>query len=355
MADAFHLKFLLATFGGWVNRHQAQVIDYQAEVIQVLKEQLGGKRPRLTDDQRRRLAAKGKPLGRRLLAKFATIVTPDTILRWHRKLVAQHHTYPHKNRVGRPGLMKSIRELIVRIATENAGWGYLRIQGELKKVGHNVARTTIANTLKANGIAPSPDRPTSWKTFLKSHADVIAAADFFTVDVWTKRGLVTHYVFFVIHHATRMVEIAGITQNPDGNFMARVARNLTDNVDGFLRNMSYLILDNDRLFTAKFCGILKDAGVKVVRTAIQAPNMNAVAERWVQTVKHECLSKLILFGDRHLRRVLSEFADHYHQERPHQALGNAPIEPRAGQPHTDGQIVADERLGGLLRSYRRVA
>jgi hypothetical protein len=182
------------------------VIDYLVEENRVLKERLGDKPTPLTDDQRRRLAAKGKPLGRRLLAKFATMVTPDTILRWHRKLIAQHHTYAHKNRVGRPGLMKSIRELIVRMATDNAGWGYLRIQGELKKVGHNVARTTIANTLKANGIAPSPNRPTSWKTFLKSHADVIAAADFFTVDVWTKRGLVTHYVLFVIHHATRTIK-----------------------------------------------------------------------------------------------------------------------------------------------------
>jgi putative transposase len=355
MADAFHLKFLLATFAGWINRHQTMVIDYLVEENRVLKERLGDKPIPLTDDQRRRLAAKAKPLGRRLLAKFATIVTPDTILRWHRKLVAQHHTYPHKNRVGRPGLMKSIRELIVRMATENSSWGYLRIQGEMKKVGHCVARTTIANTLKANGIAPSPNRPTSWKTFLKSHADVIAAADFFTVDVWTKRGLVTHYVLFVIHHATRAVEIAGITTNPDGNFMARVARNLTDNVDGFLRNMKHLILDNDRLFTAKFCGILEDAGVKVVRTAIRAPNMNAVAERWVQTVKRECLSKLILFGDRHLRRSLKSFVDHYHQERPHQSLDNNPIQPRPSDPPNEGEIVADERLGGLLRSYRRVA
>jgi putative transposase len=184
---------------------------------------------------------------------------------------------------------------------------------------------------------------------------VIAAADFFTVDVWTKRGLVTHYVLFVIHHATRAVEIAGVTTNPDGNFMARVARNLTDNVDGFLLDMKYLILDNDRLFTAKFSSILDEAGVKVVRTAIQAPNMNAVAERWVQTVKHECLSKLILFGDRHLRRVLSEFADHYHQERPHQSLGNATIEPRPSDPANEGEIIADKRLGGLLCSYRRAA
>ena len=148
--------------------------------------------------------------------------------------------------------MKAIRGLIVRMATENSGWGYLRIRGELKKVGHRVAKTTIATTLKNNGIPPSPDRPTTWKAFLKSHADVIAAADFFTVDVWTKRGLVTHYAFFVIHHATRMVEIAGVTPNPAGNFMAQVARNLTDQVDGFLRDKKYLILDSDALFTQSF-------------------------------------------------------------------------------------------------------
>ena len=355
MTDAFPLKFLLATFAGWVNREQAQIIDYQAEVISVLKEQLGGKKPRLSDDQRRRLAAKGKPLGRRLLDKVAAIVTPDTILRWHRRLIAEHHTYPHKNRVGRPGLMKSIRELIVRMATQNSGWGYLRIRGELKKVGHTVARTTIAKTLKDNGIAPSPDRPTSWSTFLKSHADVIAAADFFTVDVWTRRGLVTHYVFFVIHHATRMVEIAGVTPNPGGNFMAQVARNLTDHVDGFLRDKKFLILDNDSLFAKQFCGTLEDAGVKIVRTAIQAPNMNAVAERFVGSVKRECLSKLILFGDSHLQRVLSSFTDHYHEQRPHQGLDNNLIKPQHGDPPTEGDIVVDERLGGLLRSYRRAA
>jgi transposase InsO family protein len=251
--------------------------------------------------------------------------------------------------------MKSIRELIVRMATDNLSWGYLRIRGEMKKVGHTVARTTIAKTLKDNGIAPSPDRPTSWSTFLKSHADVIAAADFFTVDVWTKRGLVTHYVFFVIHHATRMVEIAGVTPNPGGNFMTQVARNLTDHVDGFLRDKKLLILDNDSLFAKQFCSTIEDAGVKIVRTAIQAPNMNAFAERFVQTVKRECLSKLILFGEGHLRRALSSFAAHYHLDRPHQGIGNERIAPSSDEPPNGNRVVVDERLGGLLCSYRRAA
>jgi putative transposase len=173
--------------------------------------------------------------------------------------------------------------------------------------------------------------------------------------VWTKRGLVTHYVFFVIHHATRMAEIAGITANPEGNFMAQVARNLTDQVDGFLRGKRFLILDNDALYSKQFVRILKGAGTKVIHTAIQAPNMNAVAERFVGSVQRECLSRLILFGDRHLQRVLSNYADHYNQDRPHQSLDNNPIQPRPGDPPTEGEVIVDERLGGLLCSYRRVA
>jgi transposase InsO family protein len=347
MAADLPLKLLLITFAGFVNRDQSRLIADLLEENRVFRELQGNKRLRFTDDQRRRLAVKGKPLGRRLLDKVAGIVTPDTILRWHRRLIAEHHTYPHKKRVGRPGLMKAIRELIVRMATENAGWGYLRIRGELRKVGHTVARTTIAKTLKGNCIAPSPDRPTSWKTFLKSHADVIAATDFFTVDVWTKRGLVTHYVLFVIHHATRTIHIAGITPHPNSKFIAQVARNLTDSVDGFLRDMQFFVVDNDTLFTKQFCRILGDAGCDVVRTAIQAPNMNAFAERWVQTVKRECLSKLILFGEEHLRRSLSQFTAHYHEQRPHQALDNKPIAPTNKEPPGGYRIVVDERLGGL--------
>ena len=165
--------------------------------------------------------------------------------------------------------------------------------------------------------------------------------------MWTRRGLVTHYVFFVIHHATRMVEIAGITPNPGGNFMAQVARNLTDPIDGFLRDKKFLILDNDSLFTKQFCSMLGDAGCEVVRTAIQAPNMNAFAERFVQTVKRECLSKIILFGEQHLRRTLNEFVAHYHSDRPHQGIGNNRIAPTNDEPPNGNRVVVDERLGGL--------
>ena len=328
MPDFLPLQLLLVTFAGWVNRRQVEIIEYLVEENRVLKEQLRGQRLRLTDHQRRRLAAKGKILGRRLLARITTIVTPDTILRWHRRLIAAKWDYATK-RVGRPGIMKMIRELIVRMATNNATWGYCRIQGELKKLDHRVARSTIAKTLKDNGIRPSPERPTSWRTFLRAHADSIAATDFFTAEVWTARGLTTYYVLFVIHHATRAVHIAGITTNPDSAFMAQVARNLTDPVDGFLRDKRHLILDLDTKFTVQFRRILHNAGVTVVRTAYQAPNMNAFAERWVLSAKSECLDKTILFGEQSLRRALREYGAHFHHERPHQA---APLAGRAVRP-----------------------
>jgi transposase InsO family protein len=354
MPDLFPLRLLLATFAGWVNRHQAQVIDYLVEENRVLKEQLGGRRLQLTDDQRRRLAAKGKALGRKVLDEVATIVTPDTIMRWHRRLIAAKWTYTTK-RIGRPGIMKAIRKLIVQMATSNSTWGYCRIQGELKKLDHRVARSTIAKTLKDNGIRPSPERTTSWSTFLRAHADVIAAADFFTVEVWTARGLVTHYVLFVIHHSTRTVHIADITTHPDSAFMAQVARNLTDPIDGFLSGTRFLVLDLDTKFTGQFKRILHDAGVEVVHTAYQAPNMNAIAERWVLSVKTECLDHLILFGEASLRRALREYGAHFHQERPHQGLGNEVIDPHLGDDSPTGEVVETQRLGGLLRSYHRAA
>jgi hypothetical protein len=234
MLENIQFQLLLATFAGWLGRRQSAVIMYLVEENCVLKEQFesSGKRLRFTDDQRRRLAAKGKPLGRRALREVATIVTPDTILAWHRKLIAAKWTYPHK-RVGRPGVMKEIRELIVRMAEGNPSWGYARIQGALKHLDHRVARSTIAKVLKEHGIKPSPDRPMSWATFVRSHAHLIAAADFFTTEVWTARGLVRYYTLFVINIATRRVHVAGITTNPTSAWMEQIARNLTDCEEDF--------------------------------------------------------------------------------------------------------------------------
>src|SRR5215831_12236648 len=212
IADPTPLQVLLVTLAGWINRHQQYVIEYLMAENRVLKGQLTG-RLRLTDDERRRLAAKGRRLGRRLLRQVATIVTPDTILRWHRQLIACKWTFTPR-RPGRPGIMKTISSLIVRMATENPGWGYTRIQGALKNLGHRVARSTVANVLKANGIPPAPDRPSSWRTFLRAHWGAIAGADFFTSEVWTPRGLVTYYTLFDLRSRRVHGETSRIIQPP---------------------------------------------------------------------------------------------------------------------------------------------
>ncbi len=195
MIDTIRLRIFLVALAGWVNRHQLEVIEYLREENRVLKEHLGGRRLRLTDAQRRRLAANGHRLGRRVLREVATLVTPDTILRWHRQLIARKWT-AQRRRVGRPGVLHEIRLLTVRMARENPTWGYRRIQGALQNLRHRVARSTVADILRAHGIGPVPERPMSWVTFLAAHWGAIAAADFFTTEVWTVRGLVTYYTLF---------------------------------------------------------------------------------------------------------------------------------------------------------------
>ena len=351
-ADTYPLQVLLWALSGWVNRHQQDVIAYLVEENRVLKEQMKGRRLRLTNGQRRRLAAKGKRLGRKTLNRVATIVTPDTIMRWHRQLIALKWTCEAK-RVGRPGLMKRIAALIVRMARENSGWGYCRIQGELRKLGHRVATSTIAKVLKDNGIKPAPDRPSSWKTFLQAHWGEIAGMDFFTTEVWTPLGLKTYYVLFAIDLKSRKVHFAGATQNPSESFMAQVAHNLTDAVDGFLTGYRFLICDRDSKFSEQFRQILGGAGVEVIRTPIQAPNCNAHAERFVLSIKSECLRRMIFFGEASLRRAIFEYLDHYHAERAHQGLGNDLIEKHEVTP--EGEIRCRERLGGILKHYYRAA
>jgi putative transposase len=348
-ADFLPLRLLLATLAGWVNRHQQYVIDYLMEENQALREQLKGRRVQLTDDQRRRLAAKGQRLGRRGLGQVATIVTPDTILRWYRRLIAQKWTSEYR-RPGRPGLMKEIAALIVRMATDNPAWGYSRIQGALKNLDHCVARSTVAKVLKDNGIPPAPGRPSSWQTFIRAHWGTIAGADFFTTEAWTFRGLMTYYTLFVLDLKSRRVQVVGSTRNPDAGFMAQAARRLTDAVDGFLVSHRVLICDRDSKWTDEFRAILKRAGVRVIVTPLQAPNANAYAERFVRSIRAECLDRMIIFGERRLLHALSEFIVHYHEERNHQGLGNDLIAPTF---HASGRagVRCRDRLGGLLRYY----
>ena len=245
------LQFVLVALAGWMNQQQRDVIDYLQEENRVLREQLGPRRLRFTDDQRRRLAAKARTLGRRVLRDMATIVTPDTLLAWHRALIAKKYDGSTRRGPGRPPVMAEIRALIVRMATDNRDWGYTRIQGALANLDHRVSRGTIATILREHGLEPAPERvkKTTWTEFLKIHWDVLAAADFFTVDVWTGRGLTRVAVLFIIELSTRRIQIAGITSEPDSAWMGQMSRNLTDASDGFLTGKRFLIHDRDPLFT----------------------------------------------------------------------------------------------------------
>jgi transposase InsO family protein len=351
------LQYLLLFFAGWVNRSQQQVIEYLKEENRVLREQLGGCRLRLTDDQRRRLAVKGKALGRKILGQIAGIVTPDTILRWYRQLVANKYDGSTKRGPGRPPTKKEVADLVVRMAQENTGWGYTRLRDALWHLGHELGRNTVKRILLAHGIEPAPERnrKTSWKAFIKAHLGELAAADFFTVEVLTLRGLVRHWVFFIMDVKTRAVEIAGITCQPSGAWMNQIARNLTDAEDGFLRGIRYLIIDRDPLYTRAFREMLKGSGVEPLRLPARSPNLNAHAERFVLSIKSECLNRIVPLGEGHLRRAVGEFVRHYHGERPHQGLGGRLIAANDSTRTTDSHVMCRERLGGMLRYYYREA
>ena len=324
----------------------------------MLKEKLGKKRILLNDYQRRKLAVKGKILGRKTLAEIGTLFTPDTILRWHRLLVARKWDYS-KNRksTGRPRVDEEIVELVLRFARENPGWGYDRIQGALANLGHSVSDQSIGNILKEHGIEPAPKRTrqSSWKTFIKAHWDVLAAIDFTTVEVWTKGGLVTFYLLFVMDLKTRRVHMAASTPSLGDEYMKQVARNLTDSVDGFLLGKKAVLMDRDSNFSSAFRTILEDSDVNAVRLPAKSPNLNSHLERFHLSIKSECLSRMIFFGEKSLRRAVNSFLLHYHAERNHQGLSNRLIDPTDAIGSNEGEIECRERLGGMLNYYYRKA
>jgi len=299
---------------------------------------------------------KGTVFGRRRLADVVGLVTPDTILRWYRKLVAKKYDGSKTRRPGRPCTKPDIAAIVVRMANENATWGYTRIRGGLQSLGHDVARNTIKAILKDHGIEPAPERGTKtpWKTFLAAHWDGLAAADVFSVEVLTMGGLVRYFVFFVMRLKTRTVEIAGITCQPDEAWMTQVARNLTDARDGFLRGMPYVILDRDPLYTGTFRRLLRDGGAKPLRVPARRPHLNAFAERCVSSVTAECLERIVPLGEAHLRTAVGAFVHHYHEERPHQGLAHELIAPQTTVMGT-GPVRCRERIGGVLRFYYRDA
>jgi putative transposase len=242
------------------------------------------------------------------------------------------------------------------MATDNPSWGYTRIRGALLNVGHDLSCSTIARILRDRGISPSPERlqRTTWRQFLRSHADAIAATDFFTVEVMTAVGIVRYFVLFVIEQGTRRVDVFGITRDPCEAWMRIVARGATDVVDGCLRNMRYLLHDRDPLFCRSFRERLAGSGVKCVRLPARSPNLNAYAERFVGSIRRECLDRVIPLSEQHLRLIVGQYVRHYNTERNHQGIGNRLIEPTIAA-NGGGTIQCRERLGGLLRFYHREA
>ena len=236
------------------------------------------------------------------------------------------------------------------MATENRDWGYRRIQGALANLGHELAGSTIASIVKEDGLEPAPERTrkTTWKEFLLRHREVMVAADFFTVEAWTRRGLTRFLVLFLIDLSSRRVEIAGLSRQANGLWMSQVARNLCDAAEGFLVGKRYLIHDRDPLFTVEFLETLAASGVRPVKLPPCSPNLNAHAERFVRTIKESCLERMILFGEGSLRKTMREFVAHYHGERNHQGLGNRLIIPDESHTGNGGPIRRRERLGGML-------
>jgi transposase InsO family protein len=351
------LQFLLLTIAGWMTRDQRVVVEYLLAELSVYRELREGRRLPLTDAHRRKLALAAKKLSRKLLHEAATIATPDTLLRWYRELVAKKYDGSRQRGPGRPRVAVDITELVVRMARDNPGWGYTRIGGALSNLGHTVGRSTIARIMLEAGLDPAPERSKrmSWSAFLRAHWGAIVAMDFFTVEVLSAVGLVRYHVLFAIDLASRRVEICGITDQPHGEWMKQMARNVSDAVDGFVLGKSKLVVDRDSLFTSEFRDMLRvSLGVETVRLPARSPNLNAYAERFVRSVRAECLSKVVPLGQAHLRELLRQYVVHYHLERNHQGIGNALITPANDNAET-GAVRRRTRLGGLLSYYEREA
>jgi putative transposase len=309
-------------------------------------------RPRPTWPDRAILAALTRLLSTE--HRHHRVVTPDTLLRWHRALVKRHWTKPHRP-PGRPSIPPELRQLILRMAAENPTWGYRRIQGELSRLGYRVAPSTVWLLLHRAGIDPAPRRAVlTWRQFLAAQAEGILACDFFHVDTVLLKRL---YVLFVIEVASRRVHLLGVTPNPTGAWVTQQARNLLMELADYLSQLRFLIHDRDAKFTDSFDAVFGAEGVQVLRTPVRAPRANAFAERWVGTVRRELLDRTLIVGRRQLEAVLASYVAHYNDHRPHRALGQASplaaIAPAA--PTADVRVVRVDRLGGLIHEYAQVA
>ena len=342
-----------------IDKELYKAIDYLREQVRVLVEhqEKENKRILLTNSQRMRVAAKAKRLSRKMLEQCTELFTVDTIMWWHRKLIADKYD-GSQNRAytGRPPITQEIVNLVIRFKEENPRWGYQKLTDQIVYLGYEISKTSVKNILIENGYDPEPDLTvrSTWHEFIRNHWDVLAACDFFTIELLIGRKLVRCTVFFVMELATRKVFFAPVKPQPDGPYMRHIARILTDSEDGFLQGKRYLIHDRDPLYrTVGFHEILKSSGTEPVKFPARSPDLNCYAERCVKSVKSECLDHLILSSVGQLEYVLGQYSEYYHHERIHQSLDRI-IEPKH-QIDDTAEIVCIERLGGLLKSYHRLA
>jgi len=334
--------------------HRMDEVAKNAEIL-VLRHQLAVlrrqvTRPRFTWSDRAFVALLAGLVPRERWGSF--LITPRTILDWHRRLVRKRWTYPHR-RPGRPALPEETVELICRLARENPRWGYLRIVGELKKLGVAASKTAVASVLRRHGFLPAPRRagPT-WTEFLRAQAKGIVATDFFHVDSVLLRR---YYVLFVIEIHTRVVHVLGVTRNPNGPWVTQVARNFATDVEDSDQRLRFLLRDRDAKFTRSFDEVFASIGIEAIRTPVRSPRANAFAERFVRTVRDDCLDHLLVISRRHLASVLAEYVRHYNQARPHRGLDLAVPARPSGLPLALGSIKCCDVLGGLIHEYQRAA
>jgi len=346
---------LARRFAEAVRIHQMDGVAKDAEIL-VLRHQLAvlqrqAARPRFTWSDRALVSALARLVPRERWASF--LVAPETILSWHRALVRRRWTYPHR-RPGRPSLPQETVELIVRLARENPRWGYLRIVGELKKLGVAVSKTSAAVVLRRHRLPPAPRRSGhTWSEFLRAQAKGIVATDFFTVDTITLRRF---YVLFVIEIDRRRVHLLGVTANPIGPWVTQVARSFASDLEDAGHHFRFLIRDRDTKFTTSFDAVLASIGIETIRTPVASPRANAFAVRFVRTIRQDCLDHLLVVSQRHLEAVLDEYVCHYNEARPHRGLGlDQPLPRPATSTTGDGKVIRHDVLGGIVHEYERAA
>jgi putative transposase len=352
-----YLMFVRLT--GWMVVLARSSASKDAELL-VLRQEIAvlrrqNPKPRLDWADRMVIAALARLLPRSL--RMGRLVTPDTLLGWHRRLVRWRWTYPHRG--GRPPVDARLAVLIEQMARENPGWGYKRIQGELLGLGYRVGASTVRRVLKRLRIPPAPHRTRStWRQFLRTQAATMLACDFFHVDCAVTLRRV--YAFFVIEIGTRHVHVLGVTAYPDGAWTVQQARNLLMDLGERASQFRFLIRDRAGQFTEAFGAVLAGAGIDVVKIPPRSPKANAYAERWVRTVRAEVIDRMLIAGPRHLRAVLDEYAAHYNQHRPHRALNLRPpacddTSPAAITDLASAKTQRHRVLGGLINEYRRAA